>query len=92
MQEGLMGTLECGAMAMRGYFDVFDRCIGAIEHIEGMLVEQDIPAQLHVPTPMNPDMPAHMSDPKAEMLADLGRAKEMVAGACQIAQNVMAEM
>jgi len=41
---------------------------------------------------MNPDMPAHISDPKGEMQADLGRAKEMVAEACQIAQNIMAEM
>ena len=88
----MMGTLECGAMVIRGYFDVFDRAIGAIEHIEKLLIEQDIPTQLHVPTPMNPDMPAHLSDPKAEMQADLGRAKEMVAEACQIAQNIMAEM
>jgi hypothetical protein len=87
-----MGTLECGAMTIRGYWDVFDRAIGAIEHIEGLLVGRDIPMQLHVPTPVNPDMPAHISDPKAEMQADLGRAKEMVAEACQIAQNVMAEM
>lgn len=87
-----MGVLECGAMAIRGFFDVFDRTIGAIEHIEGLLVEQELPTQLHVPTPMNPDMPAHISDPKGEMQADLGRAKEMVAEACQIAQNVMAEM
>jgi hypothetical protein len=79
-------------MTIRGYFDVFDRCIGAIEHIEGLLEKEDIPTQLHVPTPMNPDMPAHLSDPKAEMLADLARAKEMVAEACRIAQDVMAEM
>ena len=87
-----MGALECGAMVMKGYFDVFDRAIGAIEHIEGLLVKQDIPTQLHVPTPMNPDMPAHIFDPSAEMQADLGRAKEMVSEACQIAQNVLAEM
>ena len=87
-----MGTLECGAMAMKGYFDVFDRAIGAIEHIEGLLVKQDLPTQFHVPTLMNPDMPAHIFDPKGEMQADLKRAKEMVAEACQIAQNVMAEM
>jgi hypothetical protein len=79
-------------MVMKGYFDVFDRAIGAIEHIEGLLLEQDLPTQLHVPTPMNPDMPAHISDPKGEMQANLGRAKEMVAEACQIAQNIMAEM
>ncbi|KPK91517.1 MAG: hypothetical protein AMJ88_13500 [Anaerolineae bacterium SM23_ 63] len=87
-----MGTLECGAMVMRGYFDVFDRAIGAIEHIEKLLEETDIPTQLHVPTPMNPDMPTHIFDPKTEMQADLGRAKEMVAEACQIAQNTMAEI
>ena len=87
-----MGVLECGAMVMRGHFDVFDRCVGAIEHIEGLLVERDMPTQLHVPTPRNPDMPAHIFDPKGQMQADLGRAKEMVMEACQIAQNVMAEM
>jgi len=87
-----MGVLECGAMVIRGHFDVFDRAIGAIEHIEGLLVKQDIPTQLHVPTAMNPDMPAHIFDPKGKMQTDLGRAKEMVAEACQIAQNVLAEM
>lgn len=87
-----MGTLECGAMVIRGYFDIFDRAIGAIEHIEGVLVERDIPTQLHVPTAMNPDMPAHVFDPKGECLADLGRAKEMITEACQIAQNVAARM
>lgn len=87
-----MGALDCGAMVMKGYFDVFDRAIGAIEHIEGLLIEQDIPTQFHVPTPMNPDMPAHIFDPKGEMQANLDRAKEMVAEACQIAQNVAAEM
>ena len=87
-----MGVLECGAMVMRGYFDVFDRTIGAIEHIEGMLEREDIPTQFHVPTLMNPDMPAHIFDRKGEMQADLKRAKEMVAEACQIAQNVLGEM
>jgi hypothetical protein len=87
-----MGTLDCGAMVIKGYFDVFDRAIGAIEHIEGLLMKEDIPIQLHVPTVMNPDMTPHTFDPKGEMQADLVRAKEMVAEACQIAQNVMAEM
>jgi len=88
-----MGALECGAMAMKGYFDVFDRAIGAIEQIEGILAREDIPAQLH---PARSDgeytVLAHFHDPKGEMEADLARAKEMVAEACQIAQNVMGEM
>lgn len=87
-----MGVLECGVMAMTGFFDVFDRAVAAIEHIEGLLMEEEIPTQLHVPTPMNPDMPAHIFDMKAEMQADLTRAKEMVVEACQIAQTVMGEM
>lgn len=87
-----MGVLECCAMTIKGYWDVFDRAVGAIEHVEGLLAERDIPTQLHVPTPMNPDMPPHLSDPKGEMLADLERAKEMVAEACRITQEVMGGM
>ena len=87
-----MGVLECGAMTIRGYWDCFDRTIGAIEYIEELLAKEDLPTQLHVPTPENPDMPAHIFDPKGEMQADLSRAKEMIAEACQIAQNVMSEI
>lgn len=83
-----MGVLEAGAMAMKGYFDIFDRCVGAIEHIEGLLS----PVQLHVPTPMNPDMPVHTYDEHKEERIRLCQAKQMIEDACQIAQNVMSEL
>lgn len=90
-----MGVLECGAMAMKGYFDVFDRAIGAIEHIEGLLEKQKIPIELHVAQAHadgEHETPTHFLDRKGEMQAELASAKEMIAGACQIAQNVMADM
>jgi hypothetical protein len=83
-----MGTLDCGAMVIRGYFDCFDRCIGAIEHIESLLA----PVQLHVPTPMNPDMPVHTYDEHEQERIELCRAKQMIEDACQIAQEVMARI
>ena len=90
-----MGVLACGAMAMKGYFDVFDRAIGAIEHIEGLLADADIPCEFH-PQRDLPDgkttVSAHFCDRKAEMQAELASAKQMVAEACQIAQNIMGEM
>jgi len=89
-----MGVLEAGAMAIRGYWDCFDRAIGAIEHIEGLLAKEDVPVEFH-PGQEDQDgyvVPAHFHDPKGEMSADLARAKEMVAEACQLAQNVMGEM
>jgi len=87
-----MAPLDCCAMAIAGHFDVFDRATGVIEYIEELLAEQEIPTQLHVPTAMNPDMPTHIFDLKAECQADLVRAKEMIAEACRIAQNVVAKM
>ena len=90
-----MGVLECGAMAMRGFFDVFDRATGAIEHIEELLARQEIQVEFH-PRRVSPDgekeVKAHLVDRKGEWEDDLKRAKEMIAEACQIAQNVMAEM
>jgi len=47
-----MGVLDCGAMVMKGYFDVFDRAIGAIEHIEGLLEKQEIPIDSMLPRHM----------------------------------------
>lgn len=87
-----MGVLECGAMAIRGTFDAFDLAIGVIEHLEGLVVQQEMPTQLHVPTPQTPEFPAHLYEPKVQLLADLSRAKELVTEACQITQNVAAEM
>jgi len=90
-----MGVLECGAMAMKGYFDVFDRAIGAIEHIEKLLEETEVPVEFHAHR-VSPDgereVKAHFVDQKGEWQAQLASAKEMVAEACQIAQNVMADM
>jgi hypothetical protein len=80
-------------MVTRGYFDVFDRAIGAIEHIEGLLAKQDIPVEFHPVSSLSIlGTPPHFYDPKARMQLDLSRAKEMVAEACQLAQNVMGEM
>jgi len=90
-----MGTLECGAMAMKGYFDVFDRAIGAIEHIEKLLAETEIPVEFHTERETfdgERKCEAHFLDRKGEMQAELASAKEMVAEACQIAQNVMSDM
>lgn len=88
-----MGVLECGAMAMRGYFDVFDQAIAAIEHIEHVLDKEDVPIEFH-PEKETFDgeqkCEAHFFDPKGEWQADLKRAKDMVNEACQIAQNTMA--
>jgi len=82
-------------MAIRGYFDVFDRAIGAIEHIEELLAECEIPVEFHAERETfdgERKCEAHFHDPKGEMQAQLASAKEMIAGACQIAQNVMADM
>jgi len=82
-------------MAMRGYFDVFDQAIGAIEHIEGLLVECEIPVEFHAHR-VSPDgekeVKAHFIDQKGEWQAQLTSAKKMVAEACHIAQTVMADI
>ena len=90
-----MGVLDCGAMVIRGYFDVFDEAASRIEDIEKLLEEAILPVEFHPEREMldgEHKVVAHFHDPGGEMRADLERAKEMISDACQIAQNVMGKI
>jgi len=90
-----MGVFEAGAMAIRGHWDCFDRAIGAIEDIEERLEGTEILVEYHHKRTCadgEHEVSAHYHNPKGDMQAQLASAKEMIAGACQIAQNVMSEI
>lgn len=96
-----MSTFEAAVAAMKGYGDKFDVAIGVVEYVEELLAERDIPVECHTgqAESLASDLfggdietKAHFHDPKAEMEADLKRARELIEEARQLTFKVLSEM
>jgi len=96
-----MSVFEAIAASITGVNDVFDRAIAVIDDVEARVREADIPTELHTGQADQlagelfggePVTGAHVFDPRAEMLADLARAREMVREADHIAIMTLARV
>ena len=96
-----MSVFDAAVAAMRGTNYCFDQAIAFIEDVEEQVREADIPAELHAGKDASlaaelfggeTEVTAHFHDPRAEMLAELARARELVREAELAAMRVLAEV
>jgi len=87
-----MGSFEAFNFATGRAYCNFDLALGSVDLVVEEVQKLESSPELHVPTPMNPDMVPHFADAKVDMLTDLEKAKELIEEARQLTLSVVIDL